>query len=113
MRERPYVDAARLAGAGSGHILRRHIVPHLLGVVVVYATLTVPQVILIESFLSFLGLGVQEPAASWGGLVNDGAREMEATPWPLIFPAGFLAVTLFCFNFLGDGLRDALDPKER
>ena len=113
LRERPYVDAARLAGAGPGHILRRHIVPHLLGVVVVYATLTVPQVILIESFLSFLGLGVQEPAASWGGLVNDGAREMEATPWPLIFPAGFLAVTLFCFNFLGDGLRDALDPKER
>lgn len=113
LRERPYVDAARLAGAGPGHILRRHIVPHLLGVVVVYATLTVPQVILIESFLSFLGLGVQEPAASWGGLVNDGAREMETTPWPLIFPAGFLVVTLFCFNFLGDGLRDALDPKER
>ena len=79
----------------------------------VYATLTVPRVILIESFLSFLGLGVQEPQTSWGVLISDGARLMETQPWMLIFPASFLAATLFAFNFLGDGLRDALDPRER
>ena len=76
-------------------------------------TLTIPQVILAESFLSFLGLGVQEPLTSWGALVNDGAQEMASAPWMLLFPALFLAITLFCFNFLGDGLRDALDPKDR
>ena len=91
----------------------KHIVPNLLGVVVVYVALTVPQVILVESFLSFLGLGVQEPMTSWGALVNQGARQMESSPWMLIFPAVFLATTLFCFNFIGDGLRDALDPKDR
>jgi oligopeptide transport system permease protein len=85
----------------------------LLGVVAVYVTLTIPQVILVESFLSFLGLGVQEPMTSWGALVNEGAQEMENAPWMLIFPAMFLTVTLFCFNFLGDGLRDALDPRDR
>jgi oligopeptide transport system permease protein len=94
-------------------ILRRHIVPNLLGVVAVYVTLTIPQVILVESFLSFLGLGVQEPMTSWGALVSDGAEELESAPWMLIFPAVSLAVTLFCFNFLGDGMRDALDPKDR
>jgi oligopeptide transport system permease protein len=78
----------------------------------VYATLTVPQVILVESFLSFLGLGVQEPMTSWGALVNEGAQEMETAPWALVFPAVFLALTLFSLNFLGDGLRDALDPKD-
>ena len=83
------------------------------GVVVVYVTLTIPQVILVESFLSFLGLGVQEPLTSWGALVNEGAQELETAPWSLIFPASFLAVTLFAFNFLGDGLRDALDPRDR
>jgi oligopeptide transport system permease protein len=93
--------------------VRRHIVPNLLGVVVVYITLTIPQVILVESFLSFLGLGVQEPMTSWGALVNEGASEMEVAPWMLVFPAFFLTVTLFCFNFLGDGLRDALDPRDR
>ena len=88
-------------------------VPDLLGVVVVYVTLTIPRVILVESFLSFLGLGVQEPSTSWGALVNEGAREMESSWWTLAFPASFLALTLFCFNFVGDGLRDALDPKDR
>lgn len=113
LRRREFIDAAIVAGTPPLDIIRRHIVPNLMGVVVVYATLTIPQVILVESFLSFLGLGVQEPMTSWGALVNDGAREMEATIWPLLFPASFLALTLLCFNFLGDGLRDALDPKDR
>jgi len=113
LKQREFVEAAVVAGTRPGTIVRRHIVPNLLGVVVVYVTLTIPQVILVESFLSFLGLGVQEPATSWGALVNDGAREMESSPWALVFPAGFLAATLFCFNFIGDGLRDALDPKDR
>ena len=113
LKHRAFVDAARLAGVPPLAIIRRHIVPNLLGVVIVYATLTVPQVILVESFLSFLGLGVQEPGTSWGVLVNDGAADMEAAPWALLFPAGFLAVTLFCFNFIGDGLRDVLDPRGR
>jgi oligopeptide transport system permease protein len=113
LRKREFIDAARVSGVRPGAIIRRHIVPNLLGVVAVYVTLTIPHVILVESFLSFLGLGVQEPATSWGALVNDGARDMEAAPWALLFPAGFLALTLFCFNFVGDGLRDALDPKER
>jgi len=82
------------------------------GPVVVYVTLTVPDVILIESLLSFLGLGIQEPLTSWGVLIADGANTMEAAPWMLIFPALFMAVTLFAFNFIGDGLRDALDPRE-
>lgn len=112
LRQREFVDAARLAGLPPLAIIRAHIVPNLLGVVIVCATLTVPQVILVESFLSFLGLGVQEPATSWGVLVNDGAADMESAPWALLFPAGFLAVTLLCLNFLGDGLRDALDPHE-
>ncbi|TXH04528.1 MAG: ABC transporter permease subunit [Nevskiaceae bacterium] len=109
LRQREFVAAAVASGADGGAIIREHIVPNLLGVVLVYVTLTIPQVILVESFLSFLGLGVQEPATSWGALVNDGAREMETTPWALLFPASFLALTLFCFNLLGDGLRDALD----
>jgi len=113
LRRREFIDAAIVSGTRPLDIIRRHIVPNLMGVVAVYATLTIPQVILVESFLSFLGLGVQEPMTSWGALVNDGAREMEATIWPLLFPASFLALTLLCFNFLGDGLRDALDPKDR
>lgn len=113
LRQKDFISAAVTSGLESADIIRRHIVPNLLGVVAVYTTLTIPQVILVESFLSFLGLGVQEPATSWGMLVNDGAVTMETTPWALIFPAAFLAVTLFCFNFIGDGLRDALDPKDR
>ena len=113
LKEKEFVEAAEAMGVGGFDIIRRHIVPNLLGVVVVYVTLTIPQVILVESFLSFLGLGVQEPMTSWGALVNEGAQEMESAPWMLIIPAIFLATTLFCFNFIGDGLRDALDPKDR
>ena len=113
LKEREFVTAARAIGVKKRYIILRHIIPNLLGIVVIYVTLTIPQVILAESFLSFLGLGVQEPLTSWGALVNDGAQEMESAPWMLLFPALFLAITLFCFNFLGDGLRDALDPKDR
>lgn len=113
LKNKDFVEAARASGARESQIIRRHIIPNLLGVVIVYVTLTIPQVILVESFLSFLGLGVQEPLTSWGALVNEGAQELETAPWSLLFPAGFLAATLFAFNFLGDGLRDALDPKDR
>ena len=113
MREAEFVDAARMSGAGDLKIVFRHILPHTLGPVVVYATLTIPIVILEESFLSFLGLGVQEPMTSWGALISEGANEIESAIWMLAFPAAFMAVTLFCFNFIGDGLRDALDPKDR
>jgi oligopeptide transport system permease protein len=113
LKRMTFVEAAQLAGASGTRIIRRHIVPNLLGVTAVYATLTIPQVILAESFLSFLGLGVQPPATSWGGLISEGTHEMETAPWLLIFPAGMLAITLFCLNFIGDGLRDALDPKDR
>jgi oligopeptide transport system permease protein len=113
VKGKEFIEAARAAGVANRKIIRRHIIPNLLGPVVVYVTLTVPQVILIESFLSFLGLGVQEPLTSWGVLIEDGAANMESSPWMLIYPATFLAVTLFCFNFIGDGLRDALDPKDR
>jgi oligopeptide transport system permease protein len=113
LKHKEFVEAAEAQGVATFNIIRRHIVPNLLGVVVVYVTLTIPQVILVESFLSFLGLGVQEPMTSWGALVNEGAQEMGTAPWMLVFPAVFLALTLFCFNFVGDGLRDALDPKDR
>ncbi|MES1938832.1 dipeptide/oligopeptide/nickel ABC transporter permease [Salinisphaera sp. T5B8] len=113
LKQQPFIEAARMSGAPAVSIIARHIVPNLLGVVAVYITLTIPQVILFESFLSFLGLGVAEPATSWGALIKDGADEMNRAPWLLIVPAVFLAATLFCFNFIGDGLRDALDPKDR
>ena len=113
LKGREFIEAAQASGVTTARIILRHIVPNLLGIVVVYVTLTIPQVILVESFLSFLGLGVQEPDTSWGALVNEGAQDMESAPWALLFPAGFLATTLFCFNFIGDGLRDALDPKDR
>jgi oligopeptide transport system permease protein len=113
VRQREFIEAARATGVGPLTIIARHIVPNVLGPVVVYITLTIPGVILAESFLSFLGLGVQEPLTSWGRLISEGAQEMEISPWLLIFPALFMAVTLFCFNFVGDGLRDALDPKDR
>ncbi|MES2883448.1 MAG: ABC transporter permease subunit [Pseudomonadota bacterium] len=112
LREREFITAARTHGMGDAAILWRHILPNLAGVVMVTVTLTIPQVILTESFLSFLGLGVQEPATSWGTLINQGAREMEATPWALLFPASLMALTLLCFNLLGDALRDVLDPRE-
>ena len=113
LRTREFIEAARAAGGSTPAIILRHIVPNVLGMVIVYVTLTIPQVILLESFLSFLGLGIQEPMTSWGMLINDGAAELEITPRTLIVPAIFMTVTLFCFNFLGDGLRDALDPKDR
>jgi oligopeptide transport system permease protein len=113
LRSMEYVEAARAIGVSTPRIIFRHIVPNLLGVVVIYTTVTVPGVILTESVLSFLGLGIQEPMTSWGVLIQDGAKTMEATPWILLFPAALLSTTLYCFNFIGDGLRDALDPKER
>jgi oligopeptide transport system permease protein len=113
IRRREFIEAARAAGVPTWKMIARHVVPNVMGPVVVYVTLTVPEVIIVESFLSFLGLGVQEPNTSWGVLISEGASQMESAPWMLIFPAAFLAVTLFCFNFIGDGLRDALDPKDR
>ena len=111
LKEREFVDAARVAGVRPLTIVRRHITPNLLGVVLVYVTLTVPQAMLVESFLSFLGLGVQEPETSLGSLVNGGVRQMERAAWVLLIPASLLAFVLLCFNFMGDGLRDVLDPR--
>ena len=113
LKNKEFVEAARAAGLGRAAIIARHIVPNLLGPVVVYVTLTIPAVILAESFLSFLGLGVQPPMASLGTLVAGGASDMELAPWLLVFPSVVIVVTLMCFNFIGDGLRDALDPKDR
>ncbi len=113
LRSQTFVEAARALGAGDAAIVFRHIVPNTLGPVIVYTTLTVPAVILQEAFLSFLGLGVQPPAASWGTLVSDGARVLSLFPWLVVFPGAALSLTLMSFNFLGDGLRDALDPQDR
>ena len=110
LKQRPFVELARAGGVPAWRILFAHIVPNLLGPVIVYATLTVPGVMLAESFISFLGLGVQEPLTSFGVLIAEGTQQMETAPWMLIFPASFLAVTLIAFNYFGDGLRDALDP---
>jgi len=112
LRNRAFVDAAVTLGLPAHRIIARHVVPNVLGVVIVYATLTVPQVILFESFLSFLGLGVQEPLTSLGRLVAEGALEMETSPWQLLVPSAVLALLLLGLNFLGDGLRDALDPRQ-
>jgi oligopeptide transport system permease protein len=112
LRSRGFVDAAIVLGLPAHRIVARHIVPNLLGTVVVYATLTVPQLILFESFLSFLGLGVQEPLTSLGRLVAEGAMVMESAPWQLLVPCAVLALILLALNFLGDGLRDALDPRQ-
>ena len=113
LRSKEFIEAAYVCGVGKWHIITRHIVPNVLGIVVIYATLLIPQMILIESFLSFLGLGVQEPNTSWGALLQQGANTMDLAIWQLAFPAAFMVVTLFCFNYVGDGLRDALDPKDR
>ncbi|HEY2752963.1 ABC transporter permease [Phenylobacterium sp.] len=113
LKHKEFVEAARAAGLRRGGIIVRHIVPNLLGPVVVYVTLTIPAVILAESFLSFLGLGVQPPMASLGTLIANGAQDMELAPWLLIFPSLVMIVTLMSFNFIGDGLRDAIDPKDR
>jgi oligopeptide transport system permease protein len=113
LRRREFVEAARAAGARPLQIVFRHIVPNVLGPVVVFATLNIPVIILAESFLSFIGLGVQEPLTSLGSLLARGAKEMQGAPWMLVAPAAAMVVTLLALNFLGDGLRDALDPRER
>ncbi|MDO5646365.1 ABC transporter permease subunit [Paracoccus sp. (in: a-proteobacteria)] len=114
LKNREFIEAARATGVPAWRIVIRHIVPNLLGVVAVYATLLVPLMILTESFISFLGLGVQEPLTSWGALISEGAGTMNyGTLWQLAFPLFFFVITLFGFFFVGDGLRDALDPKDR
>ncbi len=113
IRRQEYVQAAEAMGVGQRGILLRHVIPNLLGPVVIYMTLLVPQVIILESFLSFLGLGIQEPMTSWGVLISVGAKNIGYANWLLLFPAFFLVSTLFALNFVGDGLRDALDPKDR
>ena len=113
LKHQTFVEAARALGASDAAVIFRHIVPNTLGPVIVYTTLTVPAVILQEAFLSFLGLGVQPPNASWGTLVSDGARLLALFPWLVIFPSLAMSLTLLAFNFLGDGLRDALDPQGR
>jgi oligopeptide transport system permease protein len=111
LRHQEFIEAAEALGLSKLRIIFRHMIPNALGPIIVYATLTVPSVMLLEAFLSFLGLGVQPPMSSWGVLIKEGADSMEEFPWLLIYPGLFLAVTLFSLNFLGDGLRDALDPR--
>jgi oligopeptide transport system permease protein len=113
IRQKEFIEAAVASGADTSRIIIKHVIPNVIGPVIVYATLTVPQIIMFESFLSFLGLGIQEPHASLGTLIAEGAGEMEAAPWILLVPGGFLAVLLLSLNIFGDGLRDALDVKER
>ncbi len=114
LKHKEFIEAAQATGVPAFTIIRRHIVPNLLGVVAVYATLLVPLMILTESFISFLGLGVQEPLTSWGALISEGAKTINyGTLWQLAFPLFFFVITLFAFFFVGDGLRDALDPKDR
>ena len=113
LKQKEFIEAARAAGLTTPAILARHIVPNLLGPVVVYVTLTIPAVILAESFLSFLGMGVQEPLTSLGTLISNGNQDRDLAPWLLIFPSVVMVATLMAFNFIGDGLRDAIDPKDR
>jgi oligopeptide transport system permease protein len=111
LKKMEFIEAARALGFGNRRIILRHLLPNLLGPVIVYTTLTIPGVMLIEAFLSFLGLGVQPPMSSWGTLIKDGAEKMEEYWWLLVFPGGVFSLTLFSLNFLGDGLRDALDVR--
>ncbi|CAN5809238.1 ABC transporter permease subunit [soil metagenome] len=113
LKNQEFVLAARATGVSTPGIIFRHLVPNALGPVIVYATLTIPSVMLSEAFLSFLGIGVQAPFASWGSLASDGIKNISVFPWQLIFPGATMALTLFSLNFLGDGLRDALDPQTR
>lgn len=113
IKRQEYVQAAEALGVETRGIIRRHVIPNTLGPVVVYMTLLVPKVILLESFLSFLGLGVQEPATSLGVLISEGAKNIQGATWMLLYPSLTLVTILFCLNFIGDGLRDALDPKDR
>ncbi|HTL68113.1 MAG TPA: ABC transporter permease [Lacunisphaera sp.] len=111
LKKMEFIDAARALGLGHARILFRHMLPNILGPIIVYTTLTIPAVMLLEAFLSFLGLGVQPPMSSWGSLIKDGAEKMEEYPWLLIYPGTVFSLTLFSLNFLGDGLRDALDVR--
>ncbi|PTX92544.1 ABC transporter permease [Opitutus sp. ER46] len=111
VKKMEFIEAARSLGFGRRRIIFRHILPNILGPIIVYTTLTIPAVMLLEAFLSFLGLGVQPPMSSWGVLIKDGAEKMEEYPWLLIFPGTLFSLTLFSLNFLGDGLRDALDVR--
>jgi oligopeptide transport system permease protein len=113
VKNKEYVEAAMAIGMSKPAILARYIIPNVLGPVVVYVTLLIPINIVVESYLSFVGLGVQEPLTSWGLLISQGAGQLDSAPWLLFFPATMLAITMFCFNFIGDGLRDALDPQNR
>lgn len=113
LREREFIEAARATGQTTIKIITRHITPNLIGPVVIYATLTVPEIILTESFLSYLGFGVQEPLTSLGTLISEGTKVMEVMPWLLVFPALFLVLMLLSLLFIGDGLRDAFDPRDR
>ena len=112
LKEKEFIETSKALGQSNSLIIIKHIIPNLAGPIIVYITLMVPSVIILESFLSFLGLGVQEPLTSWGVLISEGSREMETAWWLLIFPGSFMVVTLASLNFIGDGLRDAIDPKE-
>lgn len=111
LRRQEFIEACRVLGYGPARILFRHLLPNVLGTIVIYITLTIPSVMLLEAFLSFLGLGVQAPMASWGSLIKDGVGFMEDAPWLMLAPCAILFLTLLALNFLGDGLRDALDPR--
>jgi len=112
LKEKEFIETSKALGQSNTLIIVKHIIPNLAGPIIVYITLMVPSVIILESFLSFLGLGVQEPLTSWGVLISEGSREMETAWWLLIFPGSFMVITLASLNFIGDGLRDAIDPKE-
>jgi len=112
LKEKEFIETSKALGQSNFMIIWKHIIPNLAGPIIVYITLMVPSVIILESFLSFLGLGVQEPLTSWGVLISEGSREMETAWWLLIFPGLFMTITLASLNFIGDGLRDAIDPKE-
>ncbi|MFB9220541.1 ABC transporter permease, partial [Kurthia sibirica] len=113
IKNQEYVLAARTLGGRTGHLIMRHLVPNALGAIIVTMTLTIPSAIFTESFLSYIGLGVSQPQASWGTMASEGNNAIDTAPWRLIFPALFISVTIFAFNAIGDGLRDALDPKLR
>ncbi len=113
LRKQEFIEACQVLGYGNARILFVHLLPNTLGTIIIYMTLTIPGIMLLEAFLSFLGLGVQPPTPSWGGLIKDGVGQMEDSPWMLMGPGMALSLTLFALNFLGDGLRDALDPRQR
>jgi oligopeptide transport system permease protein len=113
LKKQDFVTAAKALGTSDLAIIFKHLLPNTFGTIAVYATITIPRMILLEAFLSFLGLGIQEPTPSWGSLCNDGANALYSAPWLILWPGTMMAITLICFNFLGDGMRDALDPHLR